>query len=84
MGKKPFTKGDKVRTGHWERETQIVRKVLTCVASDCEGGWLVEADGGEDKDLERENRVEASKTQNMSRKPARAPSEDVLQPGSGF
>ena len=47
MGKKPFTKGDKVRTGHWERETQIVRKVLTCVASDCEGGWLVEADGGE-------------------------------------
>jgi len=44
---KSFKKGDKVRSGYWSGESHIVRKVLTCVASDCEGGWLVEADGGE-------------------------------------
>jgi len=44
----------------------------------------VQADTGEDKELDSENRAEASKTQKKSRKPARNPSEDVLQPGSGF
>jgi hypothetical protein len=46
--KRPFKKGDQVRTGFWERETKIVRKVISCTASETtQGGWLVEADGGE-------------------------------------
>jgi hypothetical protein len=44
---KPFKKGDKVHTGFWERETRIVRKVISVEESNCEGGFLVEADGGE-------------------------------------
>jgi hypothetical protein len=48
MTSKPLKKGDKVRTGFWEREARIVRTVLSCVRSDTtEGGYLVEADGGE-------------------------------------
>lgn len=44
--KRPFKEGDKVRTGYWEREDHIVRKVLDCVL-DGDGLWKVVADGGE-------------------------------------
>ncbi|RKY28526.1 MAG: hypothetical protein DRP83_00565 [Planctomycetota bacterium] len=47
MTEAPLKKDDKVRTGFYARETQIVRLVVSVRKHDCEGGFLVKADGGE-------------------------------------